>query len=181
MGQDAVFCFGAQIAAHKGLPQFRPVIFGPHDIAHLNVRISAVIFVVVMVHKTLTVNVFKRLATCGPVVAPVTAQQNRTTAVQERLAAAIHVTAVNAVGAPHRRLVRIIFEVGTLLAAVIPCRKQEVLAVMFYEACALDACATAVCDVLHLGTALHLARRFVKFKYVNARAPRAERHPDFSI
>ena len=134
-----------------------------------------------MVHETLAVHVLERLAARRPVVAPVTAQQNRAAAIQESLAAAVHVPAVDAVGTPHRRLVGIVLEVRALLAAVVPRRKQVVVAVVLDEACALDARAAAVRDVDHLRAVFHLACFFVQFQNVDARAPRTERHPDLAI
>ena len=181
MRQGTVFRFGTQITPQEGLPEFRPIIISINYIANLYVRISFIVLVVVMVHEALTVHVFKRLATRGPVIAAITAQQNRSAAVQQLLAAAVHVAAGNRLGASDGRLVGIVLEVGALLAAVIPCGEQVVVAVVFDEARAFDARASTVRDVDHFRAAFHLARRFVKFQNVDARAPRTERHPDLSI
>ena len=181
MRQDAVFRFSAQITPHKRLTKFRPIVVGPHDIAHLYVRITAIILIVIVIHKALAVHVLKSFTARRPVIAPITAEENRATAIQKRLARAVYITAVNAVGAPDSRLVRVVFEISAFFAAVVPSGKEEILAVVFNKACAFDACTTAVCDVLHFSAVFHLARFFVQFENMDARAPRTKRHPDFSV
>ena len=181
MRQGSVFRLGAQVTPEERLPQFRPSVVGIDDIADLDVGISAIVLVVVMIHKALAVHVLERFAARRPVVAPVTTQQDCATAIQQFLARLVDIAARNRLGAPHRRLVRIVLEVRALLAAVIPRRKQVVIAVMLDKACALDSRTATVRDVDHLCTVFHLACFFVQFQNMDARAPRTECHPDLTI
>ena len=133
-GQHAVLDFGAQITPEEGLSHLSPVILGEDDITYMNVIVLVSVQVVVVVHKSHAVQVLEGLATTRAHVAPVAFQENRAAAVRHGVTGTVLVRSGYFICTTVSRLVRCLLDVCALLAALVPCGKQEILPVVFDKA-----------------------------------------------